>query len=320
MLGSALPPEQIPEIARLGESLGYGELWLAEDYFYTGGISGAAAALGVTQHIPVGLGIVSAMVRHPAVLAMELSTLARTYPGRLMPGIGLGVPGWIQQMGVHPKSTLAALRECVTSVRALLQGDEISAEGQCFRFDKVKLAYPVAEPVPLYMGVIGPKMLQLSGEIADGTVGSVLASPAYLRWAREQIATGSARVGRKDGHRFAVFSLFSVDRDARKAKEALRPLLAFYLAAVPKSALGDAYGITEELVEMAQGGFERVSREMPAKWLEDLAIAGDPEECAAKIQRLREAGADSVILFPTPLEQVREIVKLAADEVLPRVF
>ena len=113
VLGSALPPEDIPTVARRGEELGFGELWLAEDYFFTGGISGATAVLAQTTEVPVGLGIVSAMVRHPGVLAMEIATMARMYPGRVHPGIGLGVPAWIDQMGLTPPSQLGAMRECV---------------------------------------------------------------------------------------------------------------------------------------------------------------------------------------------------------------
>src|SRR5919202_6603186 len=123
VLGSQLPPEQIASTARLGEELGFDELWLAEDYFFTGGISGAAAALGATERIPVGLGIVSAMVRHPAALAMEIATLARIHPGRLRPGIGLGVPSWVRQMRLMPRSRVGAMRECVSSLRRLLAGE-----------------------------------------------------------------------------------------------------------------------------------------------------------------------------------------------------
>ena len=80
VLGSALPPERCVEIAQRGERLGFAELWLAEDYFFTGGIAGATAVLGATKRIPVGLGIVSAMVRHPALLAMEVATMTRMHP------------------------------------------------------------------------------------------------------------------------------------------------------------------------------------------------------------------------------------------------
>ena len=98
-----LAPESIGEISRTAEDLGFDEVWVGEDYFFTGGIAAASAALAATHTIPVGIGIVSAMVRHPAVLAMEIATLARVHPGRIRPGIGLGVPGWLGQMGLMPE-------------------------------------------------------------------------------------------------------------------------------------------------------------------------------------------------------------------------
>ena len=319
VLGSQIPPEQIPPTAKLGEELGFAELWLAEDYFFTGGISGAAAALALTKEIPVGLGIVSAMVRHPALLAMEISTIARMFPGRIWPGIGLGLPPWVKQMGLYPKSQLGALRECVSSLRRLLDGEELTERGEYYSFDAIRLAYPLERRVPIYMGVLGPKMLRLAGEIADGTVSSVLTSVEYVRWAREQIAAGQQAAGRTDHHRFPAFAMFSVDHDSQRAKAALRPAFAFTLSLMPHSPLGDAYGITGELVGLAAGGAEGLEREMPERWLTDLNVVGDPDECAHQIRRLLEAGADSVILFPSPVERAEEIVRLAAAEVLPRL-
>jgi len=217
VLGSALPPERCVEIAQLGERLDFAELWLAEDYFFTGGIAGATAVLAGTEEIPVGLGIVSAMVRHPALLAMEVATMSRMHPGRVWPGVGLGVPAWVHQMHLMPTSQLGAMRECVTSVRRLLDGAELTEQGATFGFTGVKLTHPAPAGVPVYMGVIGPKMLHLAGEIADGTVGSVLAGEAYIRWARERIAEGQAAGGRTGHHRFAAFVMYAVDRDARAA-------------------------------------------------------------------------------------------------------
>ncbi len=77
------------------------------------------------------------------------------------------------------------------------------------------------------------------------------------------------------------------------------------------------YGIDDELAELAKGGVDRVAAEMPERWLEDLAIAGDAAECAAKIQSFIDAGSDSVILFPAPFERGRELVEFAGDRVIP---
>src|SRR5262249_45814467 len=122
VLFSETHPEQIGALARAGEELGFGEVWVVEEYFQYGGGAALGSALAATREIPVGVGIMSAVVRHPALAAMEIASLARAYPGRLMPGFGLGLPDWLRQMGVHPRSQLAAMRECVTSVRALLRG------------------------------------------------------------------------------------------------------------------------------------------------------------------------------------------------------
>src|SRR5687767_4070420 len=106
VLGTAIAPERVPETAVASERLGFDELWLVEDYFFTGGVSAATAALAATERLPVGTGIVSGIVRHPAVLAMEIATIARMHPGRFRPGIGLGVPAWLDQMGVRPEKQL----------------------------------------------------------------------------------------------------------------------------------------------------------------------------------------------------------------------
>jgi 5,10-methylenetetrahydromethanopterin reductase len=317
VLGSALPPEHIPTVARRGEELGFGELWLAEDYFFTGGISGATAVLAQTKEVPVGLGIVSAMVRHPSVLAMEIATMARMYPGRVHPGIGLGVPAWVEQMGLTPPSQLSAMRECVGSVRRLLDGEELTETGKSFEFKQVKLTHPAPARVPLYMGVVGPKMLKISGEIADGTVISVLAGTDYLKWARAQIDEGRAAAGRTDHHRIVTFAMFSVDHDGAAARDRLRGIMGFYLAAMAHSSLTEVYGIVDELVGLAEGGPTSVAAGMQDKWIDDLAVAGTPEECAQRIQALLEAGSDSVILFPVPPEDATSVVEMAAAQVLP---
>ncbi len=89
-----VPPENIVKLSRQVEECGFSELWFAEDYFMLPGFSSAAIALQATKSIQVGVGAVSAVVRHPAVTAMEAATLARAYPGRFTLGMGHGLPAW----------------------------------------------------------------------------------------------------------------------------------------------------------------------------------------------------------------------------------
>jgi 5,10-methylenetetrahydromethanopterin reductase len=320
LLGTLIAPEQIVPIAALAENLGYNEVWLAEDYFYTAGISAAVGALGSTTALKVGTGIVSALVRHPAVLAMEISTIARMHAGRFCPGIALGAPSWVRQMGLYPDSPLEAVRECVVAVRSLLDGDEISGDYAGFAFDRIKLTYPQSG-VPIYMGGVRPRMLRIAGEIADGSIIPLLASPKYVRWAREEIARGAPQRSEKSAHRIVVFVFFSLDAEGKRARNAVRRLFADYLwLSAELETLFEVHGILSELNELgARGGAPEVERGMPAEWCDELAVIGNPEECAAKIDEYFEAGADSVVLMPMPNDRAESIVKLAAADVFPRL-
>lgn len=318
VIGSTVGPESLSGTAARAEEAGFGELWLAEDFFFTGGISGANIALAATSEIQVGLGVVSAVVRHPALLAMEIATTARAYPGRFQPGIGLGVPAWMRQMSLLPKSPLSAVRECLTAVRSLLDGGEVTDSGRVFDFDSVALVYPQTEYVPLHMGVIGPKMLELSGEVADGSILSVAAGVEYIKWARDRIEEGRSRAGRDDDHHVTVFAIYAVDEDPATAKDKARETLAFYKTAGGRNALTDVAGISEDLIEMSsRGGVEAVEAEMPDWWVERLTVAGSPSEVAEKISHLFKAGADSVSLFPASGEDIDATIDITSDQVLP---
>lgn len=321
VLGSHQAPEDIPKIARLSERLGFGALWCPEDYFYTGGIASAGVALAATRRIPVGIGIVSAKVRHPAVLAMELATLSRVYPGRLLPGIGLGSATWLGQMGLEGGSPVTVIQESLSALRLLLDGEELTGDAGGYRFERVRLTHPPLERVPLYLGVIGPRLLSISQAVADGTILSVLASARYVAWAREQIEVGLATGQGDKNPRLIVLALSSVSTDRVAARTRMRPRLAAYLASnAGKNALTRVYGIDADVAEMAaRGGAGVIEHEMPDAWLDDLAVTGGPDECCEAILRLLQAGADSVALFPDPHDDMAAMLRLVAAEVLPRL-
>ena len=319
VVGSGLAPEQLGSAARAAEDAGFDELWVSEDFFFNGGIASAAIALAATHHIPVGLGVVSALVRHPALLAMELATLSRAHPGRLMPGIGVGVPSWMDQMQLMPPSPLNAIRECVTIVRGLLNGEQMDLDGRTVYLRGARLTHGPREPVQITLGVIGPRMLRLSGGIADGSILSVLAGNEYIRFAREAIDAGREDAGRTSPHRITVIAIYSVDADANVAREAARDALAFYAAAGGINALTDAAGITDELSELLPGGPDAIRDAMPHDWVDRLTVSGTPVDVVRRLRELRRVGADGIALFPVPATRVDQLVATTASEVLPQL-
>ena len=318
LIGSHIPPGDIGPLAALAEANGFGEVWLTEDLWYTSGVVSAGAALAATSRIPVGLGIQSAVTRHSSIQALDVATLCHIYPGRFWPGIGLGLPAWLDQMGIMPAAPMRAVKETVETIKALLGGETVTIDSTQ-KLDEIHLAYPLETVPPIYIGAVGPRSIKQTGRIADGLVASTTSGTAYVKWARELLDEGAAAVGATERRRIVTFALFCGDDDPAAARDALRASLAFYLTIMQGTDLISVYGIDEELAELAQGGAERVAAEMPDQWLEDLAIAGNAEQCAEKIDALIAAGSDSVILFPAPFDRGRELVEFAGAKVIPLV-
>ena len=304
-LGASIPPADLPTLAAGCEELGFRHMWLAEDYFALGGIASASAALHATGDTIVGLGVVAAVARHPAVTAMEFAHLAGAFPGRFLPGLGHGAPDWVRQMGLSPGSPLTALEECITAIRALMAGETLTTGGRYFSFDAVRLAHPATEPVPLFTGVQGGKSLELSGRAADGTLLGWFSSPGYVRWARERIAD--------DAHTVVTLAVTSMGGDGAAARDRVRPFLARYLAVMGASPQVEASGIDPDALAAAR---------LPDELIDEFAVAGDPEQCWRTIRRLLDAGSDAVVLVPSPggmvpPHETMAQLALAAETLLP---
>jgi 5,10-methylenetetrahydromethanopterin reductase len=317
--GDMTPPEQLGEKARWLEGLGYSHIMVPEDYFYVPALIGATLALSATDSVPVGTSIVSGLVRSPAVLAMEIAGISRAFPGRFRPGIGLGLPAWLQQMGILPEKPVTALRESVTSVQRLLAGETVTLDGKQFQLDAIAITHPALEHVPITLGVMGPMLLELSGQIADGTLFGAAAGLDFFRWAMAQVEKGLAAAGRStDVMSYSTVALTCVNRDGAAARAAARPILASFLGEFGVNTLTDAYGISEQVTEILErGGPEAVEAEMPDEWLEDLTLVGTPAEVVAKIRRWLDAGIDSICIFLPDEELERATIELVAAEVIP---
>ncbi|MEK8170665.1 LLM class flavin-dependent oxidoreductase [Streptomyces sp. M19] len=99
-----LPARDVLPYARQAEDLGFEQLWVVEDLGWRGGIAQAASVLASTTNITVGIGILPAGARNVCFAAMELATLAQLHPGRLIAGVGHGMPDWMRQAGSWPAS------------------------------------------------------------------------------------------------------------------------------------------------------------------------------------------------------------------------
>jgi alkanesulfonate monooxygenase SsuD/methylene tetrahydromethanopterin reductase-like flavin-dependent oxidoreductase (luciferase family) len=311
---------EVIESARIAEAGGWDSIWIGEDYFYRGGVTMAAAVAVETRRIGIGLGIMTPLPRHPALMAMEIGALQELSDGRIIPGVGAGVGVWMRQMGFDYSSPLTVMREGIDLTRRLLAGETVTAAGRVFSLDAVRLQFPTAA-TPVLLGGVGPKALRLAGEIADGTVLSVLAGPEYVRWARERIREGQQTAERSDKPHLVVAYLFLALASTRaQARDLVRPIVAEYLAGGGVNPLTRAAGMPDELVNELHA--EYLSGRVPVDRLDDdivdrVAAAGPGAHCAQWIAELGAAGADVVAVLPVPLDHASDAVRRIGEEVLP---
>ncbi len=311
ILGSTVDPALLRDAARAAEAGGFDTIWMSEDYFYTGGVSGAAIALGATETISVGIGLLPTYVRHPALTAMEAATIEGAFPARFKLGFGSGVPSWLDQMGVAHKAQLGTMRETVAAVRALMGGETLTQSGH-FDFDAVTLTFPPESVPPIFIGATGPKMTAVAGEIADGLLMSVLSTPEFVANSRRIIdaaaPTGAPRT------EMSVFAIFSLADDLATARAAARPMVATYLGLGP-GPLSDYAGISDELAAILErGGPELLVEEMPDEWIDRVSVCGDPATCRASIEALIDAGADEVVISALPGTDPVSVIQAAGAE------
>jgi 5,10-methylenetetrahydromethanopterin reductase len=309
------PPENLPAYARLVERLGYDELWVVEDCFFTGAVSTAAVAAAATEHLTVGIGILPAAFRNPAVAAMELSNLARLFPGRIHAGFGHGVADWVGQVGAQHPSPLAVLGETVDAVRSLLAGHKVSRAGRHVRLAEVALEFPPTVPPPISTGVRGERSLRLSGRVADGTILAECASPGYVTWARNRIEEGRREAGRTEHHRLTVYAHLDFDQGRRSARREVAARLADGRPLPPPD--GDLAAEVAALRARAST-LDELADALPDRYVDRFAVAGEADQCARAVTGLQTAGADAVVFVPPRDPQLAVAhITLAAEQLLP---
>ncbi|MFS8095810.1 LLM class flavin-dependent oxidoreductase [Lentzea alba] len=179
-----LPPENLRSVVLAAEESGVDSLWLWEDCFLESGIACASAALAWTSRLKVGVGLLPVPLRNVALTAMEAATLDRLFPGRVTIGVGHGLQSWMGQVGARVPSPLTLLREYTDALKALLAGEQVTCSGKYVSLTGVALDWPPAAPMPIYVGGLGPKTLDLAGEIGDGTILDASADLARVRETR----------------------------------------------------------------------------------------------------------------------------------------
>ena len=183
-----------------------------------------------TSQINVGPGILPIFGRTPLMTAMSAAGLASVSGGRFILGLGVGNRQAVESgHGVPYQRPLGRLRETISIVRRLLRGDEVEHRGRLFGMSGASLGSVLPEtPVPIYIAALGPRMLELAGEMADGVLLSWTGG-GRLEQSIERVHAGAARAGRDPSEiDIAGYVRVAVVDDVEAAQPALRQQIARY--------------------------------------------------------------------------------------------
>jgi 5,10-methylenetetrahydromethanopterin reductase len=306
------------------ESRGFEAVWQAESRLVRDAIVPMAAFAATTSRIKIGSGVINNWTRNAAVIAATFLTLDDLAPDRIICGLGAWWDPLASKVGIQRRKPLLAMRETIEAVRALLARERVTYHGEFVQLDDVELdvVHGRKEPrnVPLYIGATGPKMMALTGEIADGAVLNYLVSPSYNDGAMAQLEAGARKAGRRvediDRPQLVVCS---VDRDRKKALDAARKLVTQYLGQQPH--IMKASGVKQELLDeigqvltwpATEEQILDAMRLVPDDVVQMITASGTPDEVRAKVREYVSSGATCPILYPLG-EDVRYMIDIFSD-------
>ena len=312
-LGLALPffsvfgVDDYVGLAREAEQRGYDTAWTAETAGHDAFTTMTLIARGTTR-LRVATGVVPIQTRTPTVLGMTAATLGHVAPGRIALGLGVSSPMIVEQWhGVPFGKPLQQTREAVQIIRRVLAGERVNFEGQCYRVRNFRLALPPPpQPVRIYLGALGPRMLELAGEIADGVLLNWLA-PATVAASIEHLETGARRGGRTlADFEIAAFIRTCVTDQAEPVRQALSRDITGYAIVDAYASFFRASGFAAE-VDALQAAWKAGNRagavkHVSARWLDALGVIGPAEACRARMAEFRRAGLTMPVINPVSAE------------------
>lgn len=280
--------------------------------------------------------------RVPSMTAMTALTLAGISENRFALGLGASGPQVVEGLhGVAFAHPLARLRETVEIVRKAFRGEKLVYSGRHFVLPRpggegkaLRLAHPPTQGIPIYLATLGPKGLELTGEIADGWLGTSF-MPEHADVFFSHIARGAALGGRTLAELdLQVGGAVEFGSDVERMVRSRKPQLAFtlgamgsrqhnfYNAAYRRAGFEDAASEVQEL--WLQGKRDEAAARVPDELVLKTNLLGTEEMVRERVRLYRKAGITTLRLAPTGttlekrLDVLRRAVELVREECAPQ--
>jgi len=309
-LNNDLPIADYVALARTAEAAGFDQFWVSNDLFLRSVPVILTAVAQATTRIEIGTCVVNPYTIHPAEIAMLAATLDEISGGRFNLGIAAGGAELLKWVNIAPERPLAATRCAIAQINAILAGgvtDDWTPEAY--------LRFAPQRRVPIYLGAMGPKMLRLAGEVADGVL-PLLFPPEHFATVRSLVAAGAAAAGRAmDDIDLAACLWVSIADDHEAADAVLRDKIAYYGAGLSPLIL-DRLGVTKadfapiEHAMMTERNPDKARALVTDKMLR-IGVVGAAPDLIARLETLVAMGARHLSfgppIGPAPLAAVEQL-------------
>ncbi len=305
-----LTPADSVELARLAESRGYEMVWVPEG-------SGRDSLTQLTylachtSAVKLATGILPVYYRTPMLTAMSAAGLSDLSQGRFVLGLGVGHrPSVEGTHGIPFRRPLTHMRETITLARRLLDGEQVSHAGRVFNVSSASLgAAAPGQKVPIYVAALGPQMLELTGELADGVLLNWTASN-YLEQAIHHMHRGAEKAGRDPSEiDVAGYVRVAVSEDPEAARASLQGQIAryasnpFYNNFFQGMGFGNEMSAAEEAIQ--RGDIAEAGRAISPEMQDQVAVVGNADQCRAEIERRRSLGLGLPVVAPFTVDEAK---------------
>ncbi len=311
------------ELVQYAEEKGFEAVWQAESRLVRDAIVPMAAFAATTKKIKVASGVTNNWTRNIGLLAATFLTLDDLAEDRIICGIGAWWDPLASKVGINRRKPLSAMRDTVEVLRRLLNMENVTHHSEFHHVDGIQLdvVHGRKEPrnVPIYIGATGMKMMELTGEVADGACLNYLVNPAYNLRAMDALERGAKKAGRSiDDIDRPQLMICSVDTDRQKALNGARKMITQYLGQQPH--LMKASGVSQELLDeihqvltwpATDEQIEAAMHIVPDDVVQMCTAAGSPEEVKAKVREYVDNGCTCPILYP--LGDAKLMIDIFAD-------
>jgi probable F420-dependent oxidoreductase len=248
--------------------------------------------------------VVPVQTRTPVVLGMSAAALAHFAPGRVAVGLGLSSRIIVEQWhGLPFTPALAQIREAVQIMRLVAAGERVNFEGTFYRLKNFRLTTPPPSPPPrIVLAALGPEMLELAGEIADGVVLNWI-PPEAVAASLRHLQAGARRAGRTlENFEVACFIRTCVTDDSAAARATLaRDITGYAIVDVyARFFRGAGYAAEVDAVSAAWTAGDRAGavRHISPRVLDGLGVVGPEAACRARLADFARAGVTMPVVLP----------------------